>query len=150
MRLNEGNTAKQGGEKQKQMRSLVEESRDLLTRCRKCLLLLNPLHPIADLLSPKPATASEILLHLIDLASAISDDLFCLSKLGLVSRRLGKKADLWSKWVSFPPPSPPPPFPPFHLSLLLFSSESKTDCMGVATAWVAHHASRCHWSASSF
>jgi hypothetical protein len=99
------------------MRSSIENPRDLLTRCRKCLLLLNPLHPIADLLSPKPATASEILLHLIDLASAISDDLFCLSKLGLVSRRLGKKADLWSKWVcSFPPLYPsPPPHPAFIL-----------------------------------
>ena len=66
------------------------------------MLLLNPLHPVADLLSPVPATASEIILHLIDLASAISDDLFCLSKLGLVSRRLGKKADLWSKCVFIP------------------------------------------------
>ena len=100
------------------MRSSIENPRDLLTRCRKCLLLLNPLHPIADLLSPKPATASEILLHLIDLASAISDDLFCLSKLGLVNRRLGKKADLWSKWVSSSPPPPPRPRPPFHLALL--------------------------------
>jgi hypothetical protein len=38
-----------------------------------------------------------MLRHLIDLASALSDDVFCLSRLGLVSRRTGKWADKWAK-----------------------------------------------------
>lgn len=68
-----------------------------LSLTRKCLLLLNPLRPVGALLSPEPTSAREFLDHLIDLIGAVADDVFCLSKLGLVSRRKGKKADMWAK-----------------------------------------------------
>ncbi|GFZ45950.1 hypothetical protein JCM24511_03683 [Saitozyma sp. JCM 24511] len=67
-----------------------------LSLTRKCLLLLNPLHPLSHLLSSEPTSAPKMLRHLIDLASALSDDVFCLSRLGLVSRRTGKWADKWA------------------------------------------------------
>lgn len=70
-----------------------------LSLTRKCLLLLNPLRPIGALLSPEPTSAREFLEHLIDLIGALADDIFCLSKLGLVSRKKGKEADKWAKWV---------------------------------------------------
>jgi len=70
-----------------------------LSLTRKCLLLLNPLHPLTDLLSPKPMSASTMINHLIDLLSALSDDIYCLGKLGIVNKRLGSRADEWSKWV---------------------------------------------------
>jgi hypothetical protein len=66
---------------------------------RKCLLLLNPLHPLTHLLSPTPASAPTIIRHLIDLSSALSDDVFTLSRLGIVSRRKGRLADRWAKSV---------------------------------------------------
>lgn len=68
-----------------------------LSLTRKCLLLLNPLHPLTDLLSPKPMSATTMLNHLIDLLGAVADDIYCLGKLGLVNRRLGSRADEWSK-----------------------------------------------------
>ena len=71
-----------------------------LSLTRKCLLLLNPLHPLAALMSPTPTSAREMLEHLIDLVGAISDDVFCLSKLGILDRRKGRIADRWSKCVS--------------------------------------------------
>lgn len=67
-----------------------------LSLTRKCLLLLNPLHPLAALMSPAPTSAREMLEHLIDLVGAISDDVFCLSKLGILDRRKGRIADRWS------------------------------------------------------
>ncbi|KAK8869501.1 hypothetical protein IAR55_000066 [Kwoniella newhampshirensis] len=67
-----------------------------LSLTRKCLLLLNPLHPLTDLLSPHPMSARTLLSHLIDLISAISDDAYCLSRLGLVGRKTGGIADRWS------------------------------------------------------
>jgi hypothetical protein len=68
-----------------------------LSLTRKCLLLLNPLRPAGALLSPEPTSAREFLNHLIDLIGALSDDVFCLSKLGLVSRKKGIVADRWAK-----------------------------------------------------
>ncbi|KAK1925198.1 hypothetical protein DB88DRAFT_254725 [Papiliotrema laurentii] len=67
-----------------------------LSLTRKCLLLLNPLHPLTELLSPQPMAASTMLLHLINLMSAMSDDIYCLFKLGIVSKRTGKWADKWA------------------------------------------------------
>ncbi|WVN86549.1 uncharacterized protein L203_101716 [Cryptococcus depauperatus CBS 7841] len=67
-----------------------------LSLTRKCLLLLNPLHPLTDLLSPKPTSARTLLLHLVDLLGAIADDVFCLSKLGLVNKRAGSVASRWA------------------------------------------------------
>ncbi|WWD16240.1 hypothetical protein CI109_100666 [Kwoniella shandongensis] len=67
-----------------------------LSLTRKCLLLLNPLHPLTDLLSPHPMSARTLLSHLIDLISAISDDVYCLSRLGLVGKKTGGIADRWS------------------------------------------------------
>ncbi|RXK37408.1 hypothetical protein M231_05308 [Tremella mesenterica] len=67
-----------------------------LSLTRKCLLLLNPLHPIADLLSPQPMSPRDMFLHLFDLFSALSDDVYCLSRLGLVNKRKGKVADRWA------------------------------------------------------
>lgn len=68
-----------------------------LSLTRKCLLLLNPLRPIGALISPEPTSARDFLGHIVDLASAIADDVFCLSKLGLLSRRKGVIADNWAK-----------------------------------------------------
>ncbi len=68
-----------------------------LSLTRKCLLLFNPLRPIGALLSPEPTSARAFLGHLVDLVGAISDDVFCLSKLGLVSKRKGIIADNWAK-----------------------------------------------------
>jgi hypothetical protein len=68
-----------------------------LSLTRKCLLLLNPLRPVGALLSPEPTSAREFLNHLIDLIGALADDIFCLSKLGLVSRKKGVVADRWAK-----------------------------------------------------
>lgn len=68
-----------------------------LADIRKCLLLLNPLQPLAHLLSPSPTSAPTLIRHLIDLASALSDDIFCLSRLGIVDRRTGIRADRWAK-----------------------------------------------------
>lgn len=68
-----------------------------LSLTRKCLLLFNPLRPAGALLSPEPTSARAFLGHLIDLVGAISDDIVCLSKLGLVSRRKGILADRWAK-----------------------------------------------------
>lgn len=68
-----------------------------LSLTRKCLLLLNPLRPIGALISPEPTSARDFLGHIVDLASAIADDIFCLSKLGLLSRRKGVIADNWAK-----------------------------------------------------
>jgi hypothetical protein len=65
----------------------------------KCLLLLNPLHPLTHLLSPTPTSAPAILNHLINLASALADDTFTLARLGIVSRRKGRVADRWAKYV---------------------------------------------------
>ncbi|WVQ78429.1 hypothetical protein IAT38_000515 [Cryptococcus sp. DSM 104549] len=67
-----------------------------LSLTRKCLLLLNPLHPLTDLLSPEPMAARTLIMHLVDLLSALSDDIYCLGKLGLVSKRTGAVADRWS------------------------------------------------------
>jgi len=39
--------------------------------------------------------------HLLDLLSALADDLYCLNRLGIVNKRVGKKADEWSKCVCF-------------------------------------------------
>jgi hypothetical protein len=44
-------------------------------------------------------SASTMINHLIDLLSALSDDIYCLGKLGIVNKRLGSRADEWSKWV---------------------------------------------------
>lgn len=68
-----------------------------LSLTRKCLLLLGPLHPLTDLLSPAPMSASTMLNHLIDLLSAVSDDIYCLGKLGIASRRIASRADEWAK-----------------------------------------------------
>ncbi|OCF39439.1 hypothetical protein I317_06763 [Kwoniella heveanensis CBS 569] len=67
-----------------------------LSLTRKCLLLLNPLHPLTDLLSPEPMSPRTLVSHLIDLFSALSDDIYCLSKLGLVGKRTGVVADRWA------------------------------------------------------
>jgi hypothetical protein len=67
---------------------------------RKCLLLTNFLHPLSDLLSPDPMSASAMFSHLIDLMSGLSDDIYCLGRLGIVDKRVGKKADKWSKSAS--------------------------------------------------
>lgn len=68
-----------------------------LSLTRKCLLLLNPLRPAAALLSPEPTSAREFLGHLIDLVGALADDVFCLSKLGIMSKKKGVIADRWAK-----------------------------------------------------
>ncbi|TXT13594.1 hypothetical protein VHUM_00961 [Vanrija humicola] len=70
-----------------------------LSLTRKCLLLLNPLRPAAALLSPEPTSAREFLNHLIDLAGALADDVFCLSKLGIMSRKKGVIADRWANRI---------------------------------------------------
>ncbi|WVQ69737.1 uncharacterized protein L199_007957 [Kwoniella botswanensis] len=67
-----------------------------LSMTRKCLLLLNPLHPLSDLLSHEPMSPRTLVGHLIDLFSALSDDIYCLAKLGLVGKRTGKIADVWA------------------------------------------------------
>ncbi|ORY22578.1 hypothetical protein BCR39DRAFT_591273 [Naematelia encephala] len=67
-----------------------------LSLTRKCLLLLNPLHPLTHLLSPEPTSAPTLIRHLIDLASSLADDLYCLSRLGIVGKRTGKIADRWA------------------------------------------------------
>ncbi|WVQ99053.1 hypothetical protein IAU59_006185 [Kwoniella sp. CBS 9459] len=67
-----------------------------LSLTRKCLLLLNPLHPLTDLLSSEPMSPRTLVSHLIDLFSALSDDIYCLSKLGLVGKRTGVAADRWA------------------------------------------------------
>ncbi|WVR05471.1 hypothetical protein IAU60_002487 [Kwoniella sp. DSM 27419] len=67
-----------------------------LSLTRKCLLLLGPLHPLTELMSPEPMSPRTLVSHLIDLFSALSDDVFCLSKLGLVGRRTGALADKWA------------------------------------------------------
>ncbi|WWC89693.1 uncharacterized protein L201_004618 [Kwoniella dendrophila CBS 6074] len=67
-----------------------------LSLTRKCLLLLNPLHPLSDLLSNEPMSAKTLVGHLIDLFSCISDDIYCLAKLGLVNKRTGDWGDKWS------------------------------------------------------
>ncbi|KAL7424344.1 hypothetical protein Q5752_000026 [Cryptotrichosporon argae] len=67
-----------------------------LSLTRKCLLLLNPLHPLSALLSPAPTSARALVGHLLDLAGAVADDVYCLSKLGLASRRAGRVADRWA------------------------------------------------------
>ncbi|BEJ12321.1 hypothetical protein CspHIS471_0207810 [Cutaneotrichosporon sp. HIS471] len=72
-----------------------------LSLTRKCLLLLNPLRPMVALVSPEPTSARAFLGHLIDLVGALSDDVFCLSKLGLVSKRKGAVADRWANRVWF-------------------------------------------------
>lgn len=40
-----------------------------------------------------------MLAHLLELASAVSDDIFCLYRLGVVGRRWGQWADDWAKYV---------------------------------------------------
>jgi hypothetical protein len=72
-----------------------------LSLTRKCLLLFNPLRPIGALLSPEPTSARAFLGHLVDLVGAVADDVFCLSKLGLVSKRKGIIADNWANRVWF-------------------------------------------------
>ncbi|WRT67473.1 uncharacterized protein IL334_004445 [Kwoniella shivajii] len=67
-----------------------------LSLTRKCLLLLNPLHPLSDLLSQEPMSPRTLVVHLIDLFSALSDDVYCLYKLGIVGRRTGLVADNWA------------------------------------------------------
>ncbi|KAI9637751.1 uncharacterized protein MKK02DRAFT_31329 [Dioszegia hungarica] len=82
-------------------RKRVTQAVSSLSLTRKCLILLTPLHPLSHLLSPSPTSAPTILRHLMDLASGISDDLFCLSRLGLVSKRLGASGDKWSNRLWF-------------------------------------------------
>jgi hypothetical protein len=65
---------------------------------RRCLLLFNPLSPLLSLMSPLESFAS-IVPDTIDLIGGISDDLYTLSRLGLVGSKLGGKADRWSKYV---------------------------------------------------
>lgn len=72
-----------------------------LSLTRKCLLLLNPLRPAGALLSPEPTSARAFLGHLVELCSTLADDIFCLSKLGLVSKRKGIKADTWANRIWF-------------------------------------------------
>ncbi|OWT41521.1 hypothetical protein C362_00991 [Cryptococcus neoformans Bt1] len=67
-----------------------------LSLVRKCLLLLNSLHPLASLLAPTPMSPRTMLLHLIDLAGAIADDTVCLAKIGLLRRNLGQRAEAWA------------------------------------------------------
>ncbi|KIR71291.1 hypothetical protein I310_05186 [Cryptococcus deuterogattii CA1014] len=67
-----------------------------LSLVRKCLLLLNPLHPLASLLSPAPMAPRQMILHLVDLAGATADDLVCLARIALVSRTLGQRAEAWA------------------------------------------------------
>ncbi|WWC60766.1 uncharacterized protein I303_103342 [Kwoniella dejecticola CBS 10117] len=67
-----------------------------LSLTRKCLLLFNPLHPLSDLLSPDPMSARTLIGHLIDLVSALSDDIACFSRLGFINKRVGGKADDWA------------------------------------------------------
>ncbi|OXM81094.1 hypothetical protein C364_01468 [Cryptococcus neoformans Bt63] len=67
-----------------------------LSLVRKCLLLLNSLHPLASLLAPTPMSPRTMLLHLIDLAGAIADDTVCLAKIGLLRRNLGQRAETWA------------------------------------------------------
>ncbi|WVW82723.1 hypothetical protein I302_104734 [Kwoniella bestiolae CBS 10118] len=67
-----------------------------LSLTRKCLLLLNPLHPLSDLLSHEPMSPRTLVGHLIDLFSALSDDIYCLAKLGLIGKKTGNVADVWA------------------------------------------------------
>ncbi|KAL1410951.1 hypothetical protein Q8F55_001894 [Vanrija albida] len=72
-----------------------------LSLTRKCLLLLNPLRPAGALLSPEPTSAREFLGHLVDLVGALADDVYCLSKLGIMSRKKGAIADRWANRIWF-------------------------------------------------
>ncbi|ODN75038.1 hypothetical protein L202_06259 [Cryptococcus amylolentus CBS 6039] len=72
-----------------------------LSLTRKCLLLLTPLHPLSDLLSPAPISARTLLLHLVDLAGAVADDVFCLSKLGVLARGKGEVGGRWADRIWF-------------------------------------------------
>ncbi|XAO22847.1 hypothetical protein I312_101622 [Cryptococcus bacillisporus CA1280] len=67
-----------------------------LSLVRKCLLLLNPLRPLASLLSPAPMSPRQMILHLVDLAGAIADDLVCLARIALLRRTLGQRAEAWA------------------------------------------------------
>ncbi|WVQ87140.1 hypothetical protein IAS59_000862 [Cryptococcus gattii] len=67
-----------------------------LSLVRKCLLLLNSLHPLAALLSPAPMSPRQMGLHLVDLAGAIADDLVCLARIALLRRTLGQRAEAWA------------------------------------------------------
>jgi hypothetical protein len=36
-------------------------------------------------------------MHILSLFNGLADDIFCLSRLGVISKRRGKWADKWSK-----------------------------------------------------
>lgn len=67
-----------------------------LSLTRKCLLLFNFLAPLSHLLSDDPIPGPTFMTHIISLFSGLADDTFCLSRLGVVSKRRGQWADKWS------------------------------------------------------
>lgn len=73
---------------------------------RKCLRLFGPIPHLNALIQPTPLPASAFFNTILALLTACADDVFCLSRLGLVSKRTGGWADKWAKYVPLPlPPS---------------------------------------------
>lgn len=68
-----------------------------LSLARKCLLLFGPLAPLLHLLSPEPLSGVGFFNYTLALLSACADDVYCLSKLGVVSKPTGLWADKWAK-----------------------------------------------------
>ncbi|KAI5449805.1 hypothetical protein NCC49_004017 [Naganishia albida] len=67
-----------------------------LSLARKCLRLFGPIPHLNALIQPTPHPASTFFNTILALLTACADDVFCLSRLGLVSKRTGGWADKWA------------------------------------------------------
>ncbi|KAJ9099379.1 hypothetical protein QFC20_005732 [Naganishia adeliensis] len=68
-----------------------------LSLARKCLRLFGPIPHLNALIQPHPLPPSTFFNTVLALLTACADDVFCLSRLGLVSKRTGGWADKWAK-----------------------------------------------------
>ncbi|KAJ9117705.1 hypothetical protein QFC24_006419 [Naganishia onofrii] len=76
--------------------SRLSSAASSLSLARKCLRLFGPIPPFNQLVQADPLPPSTFYNCVLAFLTACADDMYCLSKLGLISKRRGLWADKWA------------------------------------------------------